>query len=340
MKVGRKRKTGMDLPKRVYFKHGKYYWFVPPNMVELYGGRKWIPLGATKAEMYRAYAEIVEGDENGLYTLHAVWQRYRLQGMRDNAPATIADKERSWAELGPVFGNAHPDSVTVTDIANYLDARSSPRRATIEIALLSHMYTKAIRWGMATTNPCRGVERNSSESGSIRISDDHLRAWLNHCRPIVRLFTLLCYLTGRRPSDVLKTKRDQCQKDGIHFVESKTGKESVIPWTPAMAGAYRELRQTDSGALRFSPWVFAVTRRAKGSDGSYTYGGMSSLWQQDMKTFSGERFPPRALRAKYATDLENAGGDATKALMHSSRALTERHYLNGTKIVPGLDFEP
>ena len=57
-------------------------------------------------------------------------------------------------------------------------------------------------------------------------------------------------------------------------------------------------------------------------DGPFRY--LKSWWQF------------RDLRAKHASDFEEAGGDATRQLGHSSRAVTTRHYLRKARTVTPL----
>ncbi|MGC9158632.1 MAG: hypothetical protein ACP5FH_06535, partial [Terracidiphilus sp.] len=47
---------------------------------------------------------------------------------------------------------AKPETITPVHVARYLDQRGAeaPVSANREMALLSHVYTKALRWGMAT----------------------------------------------------------------------------------------------------------------------------------------------------------------------------------------------
>ncbi|WP_241084819.1 hypothetical protein [Candidatus Vondammii sp. HM_W22] len=47
-------------------------------------------------------------------------------------------------------------------------------------------------------------------------------------------------------------------------------------------------------------------------------------------------FQFKDIRAKHATDLEEAGGDATDNLQHSYRGSTKRHYLRKATKAVGL----
>lgn len=112
---------------------------------------------------------------------------------------------------------------------------------------------------------------------------------------------------------------------------SKTGKASERP-LDALRPVLDDLRKLRTvGVAQLSEYVICNRH-----GGKYTVGGMNSLWQKAMKGF-GARFSMKDLRAKYAADLEAAGIDATRNLQHSSRAVTERHYLGKPATVAVLD---
>ncbi|MEE9422622.1 MAG: hypothetical protein V3V50_05640 [Gammaproteobacteria bacterium] len=66
---------------------------------------------------------------------------------------------------------------------------------------------------------------------------------------------------------------------------------------------------------------------------------MDTAWQRvrgKLKAASMIPFQFKDIRAKHATDLEEAGGDATDNLQHSYRGSTKRHYLRKATKAVGL----
>src|SRR5437763_15712725 len=63
-------------------------------------------------------------------------------------------------------GSRKVASITFSDIDRFhrkVTAESGPYRANRVVALLSKTFSLAIRWGMRTDNPAKGVERNPEE---------------------------------------------------------------------------------------------------------------------------------------------------------------------------------
>ncbi len=69
--------------------------------------------------------------------------------------------------------------------------------------MLSHAYTKAIRWGLADDNPCRQVERNKEKPDDRYITDTEFMAVYRLAPGPVRDAMAIAYITGQRQADVL-----------------------------------------------------------------------------------------------------------------------------------------
>jgi hypothetical protein len=83
--MGRRRKRDTHLPERVYFKHGAHYYVNPAT-------GKWENLGKTLADMYRAYAKIVDVSAN-TRTMNDVFDRYS----REELPKLAERAQRDYA---------------------------------------------------------------------------------------------------------------------------------------------------------------------------------------------------------------------------------------------------
>jgi len=310
MAVGRKRKTNKELPRRVYIKSGTY-WFVDAS-------NKWHKLGRTKTEMYQALAILLGDSPNTL--LHHI-ERYEREIMPTKAISTRKSQSGQLKRLKAVFGNMAPETVTTIDIAGFLDRYPSPVNANRHIALLSHIYTKLIRWGVVESNPCLGVERNKEHARTRYVEDDEFWAvWAKMPRHIQLLMELaLC--TGQRQGDLVSLKWSQVTDDGVHFQQSKTGRRLIVTWTPALEDVIKRCRKGVSGI-----WV---VRKPDGQP--FKPSGIQTAWQRFMSTYDGERFTFHDIRAKSASDHETGAH-----LGHTSEATLRRIYRRKPEVVKGL----
>ncbi len=312
----RKRLTDTHLPPRVYRKGSVYYYFGPD--------KHWIRLANTLPGMYRALSDFLTN--TGRPRLNAIFDRYLLEVMPSKAPKTQFEQVRQLGNLIKHFGHCYPEDVKRTDIGVYLDSRSAKVSANREIALLSHIYCKAIRWGLSEENPCIGVERNKERPDRRYITDAEFFAVFDQAPAYVRSAMELAYLTGQRQADILKLRRSQLQDVGIYFKQSKTGKELIVRWT-------RELRAAVDRALS-APCTIAsiwVIHNRKGQ--AYTSSGFQSVWQKLLRRCLAEgviqeRFTFRAIRAKARSD-----GPDKRLLGHSNPDAMARIYQRKAEIV-------
>src|SRR6202042_505423 len=98
-------------------------------------------------------------------TLGDAIDRYRTEVLPLKRSATTrADQAKQLERLKLVFGTMLPDNVTARHCYAYQDGRRGedgkrvPIVARHEIALLRHVFTEAIRSGVATKNPADGLE--------------------------------------------------------------------------------------------------------------------------------------------------------------------------------------
>lgn len=277
------------LPARVYRKHGAYYY------VDY--ARKWHRLGKTEAEMYRRLGEVLDGRGD---TISQVLARYERDVLPKKAASTQKVQRRQLGYLREVFGAMRLGDVKRKHIARYLDQRSSPTQGNREIALLSHAYTKAIRWGLADDNPCRQVERNKEKPDDRYITDTEFMAVYRLAPGPVRDAMAIAYITGQRQADVLSLSRSQLSDDGIEFKQAKTGARVLVEWTPALRKAVnRSLGRRGVESMR---WVILSERGQR-----YTSSGFQTAWQKLMRKAVeagaiSERFTFRAIRAKARSD--------------------------------------
>lgn len=311
----------MELPKRVYFKHGAYYYVPRPGERHLYGGKSWIRLGTTKAEAMAECARLVGREQQG--TMRAVFSRYRRDVLPTKGERTRKDQDVYLDRLESAFGQFRPDQVETTDVYRYLDHRgqTAPVAANREISLLGHVFQKAIRWGECKTNPCSGIEKHDESPRDRYVEHWELDAWCKRARPVVALVSELAYLTGLRRADLLAMTRSQFREDGILVKSAKTGRRGLIGWTPDLRRVIDELARIPK-----NPSIYVVATR---TGQPYSGSGFNTLWKRDMAAALAdeecpltERFRLHDLRAKHATDAKAQGLNPTDNLLHDREATT------------------
>jgi len=309
--MGRRRKTDKHLPARVYKPaRSRSYYFVD-------AGNTWHSLGPDYFEAMRRYAEINQTGTGD--TLGAVMDRYQREIIPTKAPRTQKDNLVEIQKLRSVFGHMRPDQVTPPDIYQYLDLRP-PVRGRRERALLSHIYTKAIRWAKATSNPCRLMRLDAIPRRDRYVSDGEFLAVRGLASPAIRCAMDLAFLTALRKGDLLALTWRQVSDDGIRVQTGKTGRRVLIEYSD-------ELRQVLEACKSLPSDVssFYILHRKNGQP--YTESGFNSVWQRLQGKYQvqgGERFRWHDIRRKAATDADALHGRefARKLLSHDDQKTT------------------
>ena len=354
--VGRRRKSRLDLPPRVYIKHGAYY-FVHP-------GGKWERLSdvGNEKEMRRRWA-LLEDPSGTVETMAALIDDYLVSYAKANkAPRTYDDNCAEAEYLKAYFGAMRPQDVMPKHVGNYLDIgleAGRPVRANREKALLSHVFTWAMRhdkWGAYITyNPCRGVARNR-ETKRIRIVEDHefnAVFELAH-RNVKRLMTLV-YRTLQRPEDLLKAgprnvitrEIENTKRRVLQIKQGKTKATVEIIITPDIEEAIAQ-----DGNVIYPTFIHTTPEARKVKPGQkYTYSGINAMFRRALEVYrnqvekdTGIRPPPFGiydLKGKGATDMYRAGISLEQIQMlagHDSVTTTEI-YIKSRLIDPVMPNE-
>lgn len=319
--MGRRRRFDKHLPRRVYCRRGAYYFDNPTT-------HKWEPLGRDLAAALAAYGQKIGGRWSGR-TLGDVIDRYRTEVLPlKRSEHTRSDQAAQLTRLKLVFGDVMPDGVTTQHCYRYVDGRRDrkgrpvPVMALHEIKLLGHIFAKAIRWGVATTNPVRAMEKEPKGKRSRYVSDEEFAAVYGRASQRMQIAMDLALLTGLRRGDLLALEWSQVREDGIVVNTSKTGAGLRFEQTP-------ELEAVLVRAKRLKPQIprryVLRTRTGQG----YSVEGFSAIWQRLMAKHvaaGGERFTFHDLRRKNASDSDSVR-DAQERLGHADEATTRRFYV-------------
>ena len=312
MAMGRKRKDNpLDLPARVYPKHGAFYY--------VHKNGEWERLGTDLTEVKRKgnlYNDPNSTFGTMTYYLDAfvVWCEKRV-AKKDLAQRTYEDYKRDIEPLKMAFGKRTPASVEPKHIGQYLDAgmeNDRPVRANREKACLSACFTWLIRTGEGSvkTNPCIGVRRNKETPRERYVEHAEYQAIRKVAVRQVRGLLDLIYRTLQRPEDIIRwTPADIINKvepNGsvrrvIRNDQGKTGAIVDIAVTPDIEAILKDLRM--EGAVTGPGMTLIHKMNGK----PYTYDGLCSMLRRYIKNEKVTGFGFYDLKGKGATDMWLSG---------------------------------
>lgn len=320
--MGRRRKNNKHLPRRVYLRHGAYYFTDPAGKMH--------HLGRTLPEMYRSLALHVGAEGQPLRLIRDIVLRYRLEILPGKAEHTQVDHARYLTMIEDVHGAMRPGDLRPVHIRQFIDKLGSkPTRANRCLEVFKHLLGCAVQWGALDENPGREVRKLPVKRRTRYPTDAEFAHVYGHAPPMIQCAMDLALLTGLRRADLVKLTRDHLTEAGIEIETGKTGKRLVILWSD-------ELRAVVDRCKALAPHVrrhLIANRRGKG----YTADGFSSQFRKVLvKAYpeKGARFRWNDIRAKSASD--DTLDAATARLGHASAATTVKHYRRAPEKVTPL----
>lgn len=341
-----KRKTGFPphidpdrLPKGVYFNKRDKRWIYRR---QVNGQRKEIRLGdhaLTMGDLHKAVEDILSGPTTSFRSISlrfmASSEFAKLKPRTKRGYRAIHDFvcERR-TKAGSKLGDVNIAAWTVGAVRKYREARrvESESGAASDLRYIKRVFSWAVEYEYMPTNPAKEISlRGLSSARRYYIEDADFYGALNLAPIKLALIMYFAYLTGRRRTDILEATRRNLLPEGIYFPESKTDKESLVPWTEHVRQTVDLIKEVCGDSIYLFPSNGRPDRRF--SDSAIT-NAMSALTRK-LRKAGLKPFQFKDIRKKYGTDLEEQGGDAQKSLMHASRSTTDRHYTSKpTKVVP------
>jgi integrase len=316
-----RRKTRLDLPPRMYEKHGAYYYVTRAN--------QWIRLSKDLSEARIKWTELENGC-GAAVTMATVIEKYLKEIAIQKAPSTLAGNKLEAEMLRAVFGHMPPSDITPGDIHGFMIERgkTSQVRANRERSLLHAMMRYAVLWGHIDRNPVGDVPRFVETPRVRYVSDEDFLVVRSIAPVLVQCMMDLALMTAQRSQDLLSIRKDQITEAGIVFTPAKTARRKPVKISVEWSDPLRQVVATLKGLKRPFASVYLITS-ADGSNLSES--GWKTAWQRTMNKAIAEqkiteRFHFHDLRAKAVTDMELAGRDAQTITGHSSRQMIERVY--------------
>lgn len=320
------RKDG--LPKRVYEKHGAYYYLTRQN--------KWVWLSRVSSglpSMLRALAALLQADVAGetMPALGTRWLNSKTEA-GDWSEGTKADMERVVTIISHEFKAFRPRQVTTPVCAKFL-ARflKKPRTYNLYRSVLKQMLSFAALEGLREGhNPVDDVPQRKLKK-RIRIVtpaeiDVMVASFLKARRggqQHVRTLGLLLK-TGQRVSDVLKLRAQDCTDEGIEVDQGKTGAPLLVEWDDELRTL---VDQCFEGRDRIGHLIVQSTGKR------YTYSGVRSAWVRAMADAGIEDLHIHDLRGEAGARIADLAGPYAAQLLlgHESLAMTEGYIRGKTR---------
>jgi integrase len=210
-------------------------------------------------------------------------------------------------EIRPVLGRLKVAEISFADVdkLHRTISKRAPYRANRCVALLSRMFSMAIRWGMRTENPCRGIERNPEHKRRRYLSAVELgrltRALAAHQDQQSADIIRMLLLTGARRGEVLAAKwADVDLVAGVWSKPAASTKQKADHHVPLSDPARQLLAELRNRSQADSEWVFP------GQDGAHRK-DVKDSWANLCRAAAITGARVHDLRHTYASVLASAG---------------------------------
>lgn len=295
-------------------------------------------VAAGRAEAKRLKREIDGGadpvganhEARAAATVNDLADRFTQEVIPRKRPLTQRDYRRHIAvAVRPALGRMKVAAVTYADVDAWhrkISARA-PTQANRVLALLSGMFSMAIRWGLRTDNPCRGIERNQEHKRQRYLTGPELArvtAALAELRDQGAVNAIrLMLLTGARRGETLAARwRDIDLEAGVWVKPGSTTKQKTEHRVPLSEAAVRLLAEMRAQAGADGEWIFPAPQKA----GPRT--AIQEAWQELRTAADIPDVRLHDLRHSYASILASSGLSLPvigALLGHSTAATTHRY---------------
>jgi integrase len=186
-----------------------------------------------------------------------------LERLREEDGKDIMAKQRRFRlHLVPFFGDTSLATISTSDVERYKKSRieTGTKMGTVnrELAVLSHLFNKAIEWGWLDKRPAK-IRRYSEERGRITyLTVDQIKRLIEAAKqdqnPQVYPFIVIGLETSMRKMEILSIRREHVdvQRRVIYIPQAKAGAREQ-PITEHLA---RFLAEHIATLPEGTPWLF------------------------------------------------------------------------------------
>jgi integrase len=244
-----------------------------------------------------------------------------LQWSKANKKGSSHDRELStMRRLNSEFEKYDLQNVTTWIIEKWKSKRKEevkPATVNRELALLKHMFTKAIEWGKVKDNPARKVKLLKGEIKRVRfLMPDEIRTLLSNCADHLRPIVTVALHTGMRKGELLSLQWDQVnfEQKIITLEDTKNRERRDVPMNETV-------RTTLMGMERKGSHIFC-------NGSGETFLNVRRSFETAVRKSGIEDFRFHDLRHTFASNLVMEGIDimTVKELMgHKDLTMTLRY---------------
>ena len=196
--------------------------------------------------------------ERSAPTIADLCDRFAAEYLPRKRPLTQRDYRQQIAtDILPAMGRLKVAGIAYGDVDRLHRevSRRAPIHANRVLALLSKLFSLAIRWGWRQDNPCRGIERNQEQKRRRYLSGDELQrltiALAKHRDQQAANIIRLLLLTGARRGELLSARWDQFELDTGTWsklaASTKQKADHVIPLSAPARQLLADLHKTGDG---------------------------------------------------------------------------------------------
>lgn len=375
--MNRKRKTNRGLPRRVYIKHGAYY-FVPTEPMRCPRSGKeqrWLYLASVEdgePAMLTALGKLL-GDnglvEGSMPHSCAEFKKHKLSDYSKDVQVTYS----AYLDvISKAFRDFHASEPTTKDCADFLRAKfkdiptPKPNTAKKYAALMSKLFKFIIgELGLRQDNPIDQLDLSGYKTFRREVLPSHEQVQairkagtigkdgrVTHSGPMFECLVDIAYLCWQRAIDTRTMMESQIILNGgqliggsIRLKPSKTARSSGLALdiliTPQIADVIERARAIKRRLGIVSGYLFPATAgRAAGKP--YSKSGLCSMWdraRERAKIADGIQF--KDLRALGATDAAKRKEDRKeiqRRLVHTSGKTTDIYIKEAVPEVSSLEL--
>jgi integrase len=187
---------------------------------------------------------------------------------RKRLSTQVSYRQQIAADIRPVLGRMKVAAVSLADVDAWHSRMSkrAPTHANRALALLSRVFSMAIRWGLRADNPCKGIERNQEQKRHRFLSGAELArvtGALDQMRDQGAANAIrLLLLTGARRGELLAARwRDIDIEAGVWIKPGSTTKQRTTHRVPLSKAAGRLLTEMREQTNENAEWVFPAPRK-------------------------------------------------------------------------------